>query len=286
MTARAGRGTLGRIVESPIMQRRQFLALSGLVALSACGGHRSRNRASTSGLHGDPVVNRPSFGDADPVSWDGRSPDAHPVHGIDVSKFQGSIDWPEARRNGVSFAFIKATEGGDRVDDLFQDHWNGAARAGVPRGAYHFFYHCRPADEQARWFIRNFPRSPGALPPVLDMEWTPFSPTCTIRPPAHEVRAEAETFLRIVGRHYGQAPILYVPVEFWNDNEMWKVRGAGDFWLRSTARHPAETYDGHHWTFWQYTGTGLVPGIGGKVDINAFHGSKGAWSDWLARRSV
>lgn len=264
------------------MQRRQFLTLAGFATLSACGARRRGTSRSTSSA----AANPPRFADADPVDWAGRSPDNHPVHGIDVSRFQGGIDWSAARAAGVSFAFIKATEGGDRVDEMFQDHWHGAARAGIPRGAYHFFYHCRPADEQARWFIRNVPRTPGALPPVLDMEWTPFSPTCTLRPPPEQVRAEAATFLRIVGRHYGQAPILYTPVEFWNDNQMWRVPGAHDYWLRSTAAHPSETYGGQPWTFWQYTGTGLVPGIGGKVDINAFHGSRAAWADWLGSRSV
>ena len=67
---------------------------------------------------------------------------------------------------------------------------------------------------------------------------------------------------------------------------MWRVSGAHEYWLRSTAAHPSETYGGQPWTFWQYTGTGLVPGVGGQVDINAFHGSKSAWADWLARRSV
>lgn len=48
--------------------------------------------------------------------------------------------------------------------------------------AYHFYYFCRSACDQARWFIRNVPRDPNALPHGLDLEWNPFSPTCTFRP--------------------------------------------------------------------------------------------------------
>lgn len=260
------------------MQRRQFLTLASLAALAACGGGRSGDRA--------PAVNRPRFDDADPVDWPGRSPSAYPVHGLDVSKYQGEIDWRAARAAGVSFAFIKATEGGDRVDDLFRAHWRAAGRAGVPRGAYHFWYHCRTASEQAAWFIANVPRTPGALPPVLDMEWTPFSPTCTIRRPADHIRTEARQFMDAVQAHYGQSPIVYTTVDFWEDNQMWLIPGNHEFWLRSTAAHPSDSYDGHHWTFWQYTGTGLVPGVSGRVDINAFRGSRADWADWLSRRAA
>ncbi|MFZ1480635.1 MAG: GH25 family lysozyme, partial [Paracoccaceae bacterium] len=79
----------------------------------------------------------PNFADAKPVDgWNGKPPAAYAVHGIDVAKYQTGIDWATARANGVNFAFIKATEGGDRVDEMFRDHWRGAGRAGVARGAY------------------------------------------------------------------------------------------------------------------------------------------------------
>ncbi|MFP3441675.1 GH25 family lysozyme, partial [Pantoea sp. SIMBA_133] len=83
-----------------------------------------------------------------------------------MAKYQAEIDWKKVARNNISFAFIKATEGGDRVDDFFARNWREAKAAGVPRGAYHFFYFCRPAIEQAQWFIRNVPRDASALPPV------------------------------------------------------------------------------------------------------------------------
>ena len=61
------------------------------------------------------------------------------VHGIDVSHHQGSIDWSAVAGDDVGFAFIKATEGGDHIDRRFEENWIGAAKAGIPRGAYHFF---------------------------------------------------------------------------------------------------------------------------------------------------
>ncbi|EKF20779.1 glycoside hydrolase [Nitratireductor pacificus pht-3B] len=223
----------------------------------------------------------PRFGDTDPHEWERGAPWHYAVHGTDVAKYQQEIDWAAARRGRISFAFIKATEGGDRVDDYFARNWNAARVAGIPRGAYHFYYFCRPAIEQARWFIRNVPRDPAALPPVLDMEWNPQSPTCKLRPPPETVRSEMRVFLQAVERHYGKRPIIYTSIDFFEDNQLSRFHGY-PFWLRSVAGHPDDKYSNHPWTFWQYTGTGVVPGITGKADINVFNGDAGTWKKWLA----
>lgn len=262
------------------------LLIAALV-LAGCGGgggqdrKRERQRGGNAPLA---TVNQPQFGDADPHDWDGRAPQSYPVHGIDASRWQGDIDWPTARANGVSFAFFKATEGGDVIDPAFDTYWNGAGAAGIPRGAYHFFYFCRPAIEQARWYIRHVPRSKNALPPVLDMEWNAHSPTCTTRPDAAHVRREATIFMNALERHYGQRPIIYTTVDFFADNDMGRLAGV-EFWLRSVANHPSKVYPGQPWRFWQYSGTGLVPGIKGKVDLNTFSGSRGDWQSWLNARA-
>jgi lysozyme len=234
-----------------------------------------------------PVAGLPKgFSDVDPHDWERHAaPANHEVHGIDVSRFQSDIDWSRATASGVSFAFLKATEGGDHLDPSFESHWRAAHQAGIPRGAYHFYYFCRPAGEQAAWFIRNVPKEPGALPPVLDMEWNHLSPTCRLRPPPETVRSEAAVFLSALTRHYGQRPLIYTTVDFWERNEMWRLRGY-EFWVRSVSAHPSDRYEGHPWTFWQYTGTGVVPGVGGKVDINAFAGGAGEWTSWVERRRV
>ena len=228
------------------------------------------------------LVRYPRFGDSDPYDWTGRTPRSYPVHGIDVSRWQGQINWRQARQGGVSFAFLKATEGGDLVDPEFQSHWRGAKQAGVPRGAYHYFYFCRSAADQARWFIRNVPRDQSALPHVLDMEWNPRSRTCTKRPSGTQVRAEARRFLSILERHYGKRPIVYTTIDFFQDTGIGTLQGT-EFWLRSVAGHPGQVYPGQPWTFWQYTGTGRVPGITGDVDINVFAGSVDRWVEWSGR---
>ena len=274
---------------SPTPMLRPALALMLGLAVCACGAPRPAPDApagttrTAAPLLAGPVI-PPGFGDADPHDWTGRAPDSYPVHGIDVSRWNLDVNWHAARAAGVNFAFIKATEGGDRFDPLFLSHVAQAEEAGIPWGAYHFFYWCTDAATQARWFIAHVPRRPGGLPPVLDLEWNAHSPTCTTRPAPDMVRAEAATFLAIVGRHYGQRPIVYTTVDFFRDNALADIT-TEEFWLRSTAAHPAESFPGTPWVFWQYSGTGRVPGIGGDVSLNAFAGTPAAWAAWHARRA-
>lgn len=271
--------------------RRGFcLSLSGF-ALSACSAGSRRDAPPpvvpppASAVPASPSVIRPDFGDSDPVDFVGRKPARFAVHGIDAARFQDPADWPAARAAGVNFAFLKATEGGDLLDPMFGDHWRGAIRAGIPTGAYHFYYFCTPAEVQARWFIRNVPKVPGMLPPVLDLEWNPFSPTCTLRPDGAVVRREARIFLAALEAHYGQRPIIYTTPGFFSDTGIGKLRAA-EFWLRSTAKPLAEAFPGQRWRFWQYSSTGLVPGFVNEVDLNLFNGSARDWADWLARRRI
>ena len=113
-----------------------------------------------------------------------------------------------------------------------------------------------------------------------DVSKYPQSPTCKIRPPAETVRSEMRTFLQIVEKHYGKKPIIYTSIDFFDDNKLSTFHGY-PYWLRSVAGHPQERYGSHPFTFWQYTGTGVVPGITGDADINVFNGSEASWKKWL-----
>ncbi|WP_240722698.1 GH25 family lysozyme [Poseidonocella sp. HB161398] len=264
------------------------LALA-LLLLSACGGGRDAPRSplgTPSQLH--PADHRAEgiptqFGDIRPHEWSYMAPSRYSVHGIDASRYQGQIDFHAARSSGISFAWLKATEGGDHADPAFELNAPRARAAGVPVGAYHFYYFCRTAREQAKWFIQNVPRRAGDLPPVLDMEWNHQSKTCPYKPDPQTVRSEMQTFLQIVGSHYGTVPVVYTTPDFYDHNGLEAVTGA-EFWLRSTAAHPSERYPGKSWSFWQYTGTGVVYGVGGKVDLNAFAGNRASWERWLEAR--
>jgi lysozyme len=274
LSDRAPASQYGRTVKAEAagetMRRLAFMSL--MLALAAC--------TSITYELGEIAGPKPRFGDRDPHQWKSRTPWSYPVHGTDVAKYQNRVDWEKLRRERLAFAFIKATEGGDRLDERFAENWRAARQAGIPRGAYHFYYFCRPAIEQAAWYIRNVPKERSSLPPVLDMEWNPASPTCKLRPDPEIVRAEMKVFLDAVARHYGKKPIIYTTIDFFEDNDLSRIRSY-PFWLRSVAGHPDDKYGGLPWTFWQYTGTGIVPGIEGDADLNAFNGDTDDWRKWL-----
>jgi lysozyme len=224
----------------------------------------------------------PRKGDADP--HDGvAAARQHVVQGIDVSKYQLDIDWLEVKKAGTRFAFIKATEGGDHLDSSFRDNWDGAKEAGIPRGAYHFVFWCRPAQDQIRWFIRNVPKDPDALPPVLDVEWNHKS-SCR-KPSPEKARAKMREMLKAFHAHYGRKPIIYTDITF-HEDVLEGVKEFDDypFWVRSVAAKPHERYENRPWEFWQFTATGRVPGIRGDVDRNAFFGSEKQFRDWMEGR--
>lgn len=220
-----------------------------------------------------------AFRDAKPINFGRASPRHLAVHGVDVSRWQGNINWQKLRAQGANFAYIKATDGGDHLDPMFMKNWRGADAAGLKRGAYHFFYWCRTAGEQADWFIRNVPRVQGALPPVIDVEWNGES-SCKRRPSRQKVLEKMQVFMDKLERHYGQRPIIYTSPDFYRDN----LRGAFldyPFWLRAVAAHPSKVYPGRNWLFWQYSGSGLSHGVSGRIDLNVFHGDERQWRRWL-----
>lgn len=204
-----------------------------------------------------------------------------PIHGIDVSKWQGRIDWASVRAANTQFAFIKATEGGDHKDERFLENWEGAARAGVPRGAYHFVYWCRPAHEQAAWFVQNVPADPAALPPVLDVEWNGQSRNCPRKVPKEQALAMIKVMLDAMERHTGKRPIIYTDITFHQEILEGELTDY-PHWLRSVAAEPHERYNNRRWTMWQYTTTGRVPGIANDVDRNAFYGTDQEWASFLS----
>ena len=252
--------------------RAALLGFMGL-ALASCGGPTL-----------DLVTGEGSRPGAGNEHFTSPHPRDFPIHGIDVSRYQGDIDWRALKQSGVQFAWIKATEGADYVDPKFRQNWDEAKAAGIPRGAYHFVYWCRPHHQEMDWFKRNVPVDPDALPPVLDVEATPTSKTCKRTLHRPDVLAEMREMLRDMERHYGKKPVIYVTVDFYahvmHPNEF------SDYpvWVRSTKYAPPVHYPGRKWVFWQYQSDGRLPGVNHKIDRNAFHGSARQWQDFLRGR--
>lgn len=195
------------------------------------------------------------------------SRDRYPVWGIDVSHHQGRINWRQLTASGLSFAYIKATEGGDFVDPRFATNWAEAGRAGLRRGAYHFFTFCRSGSSQVSNLLTVVPSGQDMLAPVVDVE---YGGNCRSPPPPSEIRRELHTFLDQAERAYRVRPILYVTSE----SHRRIVRGhfpEHGLWVRDVFRRPRYTAD-RPWLFWQYSNRGRLPGITGPVDLNVFSG--------------
>ena len=122
-----------------------ILSAIAVLLLAACGGPRTV--VVPNGGGGWVGGSVPQLGDNAPHEWVGGHPYDHQVHGIDISRWQGNIDWNRARTSGISFAFLKATEGADHTDPEFRRYWREAGNARIPRGAYHYYYFCRSGVE-------------------------------------------------------------------------------------------------------------------------------------------
>ncbi|QIG49125.1 glycoside hydrolase family 25 protein [Nordella sp. HKS 07] len=208
-----------------------------------------------------------------------------PVQGIDVSYYQGDINWQKVSDAGVHFAYIKATEGADRFDPKFLANWRAAKKAGVARGAYHFMYWCSKASQQASWFKSHVPEDDDALPPVLDVEWNSHSKTCPRRIARADAIAKIKVMLAAMEAHTGKRPIIYTDPKFHREVLEGEFTDY-HFWLRSVAAKPETKYPGRNWAFWQFTTTGRVQGVAGPVDRNSFNGTPADWKVVLEKRCI
>lgn len=184
---------------------------------------------------------------------------AHEQYGIDVSHHQGRINWTRVKRDGISFAYIKASEGGRQVDGSFSENWRYAGHAGMRRGAYHFFTLCASGDEQAARFPDTI-HGGAELAPAVDVE---LLGNCTKRPSRASVRRALRTFVQKVEVRTGQRVNLYVGDDF---EARCGVRSElqRPLWRLRFLRRPAS----NNWTIWQVMGFAHVDGIHGDVDLD------------------
>ena len=195
-------------------------------------------------------------------------PHGYQVHGIDISHYQGDINWKmlEQTRQGqfpISFIFMKATEGGDYADDKFVANFDSARTHGFIRGAYHFYNPKTDANKQADFFIQSVKLEPGDLPPVLDIEKKGKD--------MKKLQQDLKVWLRKVESHYGVKPIIYASYKFKTRYLNDSVFNSYPYWI---AHYYVDSvrYQGD-WKFWQHTDVGTLPGIDEKVDLNVFNAS-------------
>jgi len=212
-------------------------------------------------------------------SFDIKIPKKYSIHGIDVSYYQGKIDWAKVKKMkedevNVGFAFIKATEGILLVDPYFQRNWREAPKAGIVCGAYHFFRPKRDGKTQAKFFLQVVKIEKGDLPPVVDIETLDgVSPL--------KMRAELSDFLNYVEMKTKVRPIIYTGLKFYEDYLVEKF-DEYPLWIAHYYQ-PKLRLDKNRWKFWQHSDKAKISGISHVVDFNAFNGDSTALAEMVVK---
>ncbi len=190
------------------------------------------------------------------------------VKGVDVSHYQGDINWEILSNQGIKFAFIKATEGKSFVDEKYNLNYNNAIKTDLKIGAYHFFTYDTDGVLQAENFIKNVSKTENMLPPVVDIEF--YGEEYTVE----RTKEQLHLMLNKLEQYYEKKPIIYTTQETYN----WYI--ANDFkdnyiWIRDVFFKP-RLIDNREWTFWQYTNRAKLDGYNGqekRIDINVYNGN-------------
>ena len=189
--------------------------------------------------------------------------------GFDVSEYQGEINWEQTyhieEAFELSYVFIRATAGENRIDSRFEENWKGAKARQLIRGAYHYYRPNENSIEQATNFINNVTLQKGDLPPVLDIEKLPKTQSIV------RLKVGLRNWLSAVEKHYGVKPIIYSGESYYKDflkeefseYPLWIANY--NFW-----RNDLES----DWQFWQFTEKAKIEGIDAMVDLNIFNGDK------------
>jgi len=206
-------------------------------------------------------------------------PSGYEIHGIDISKYQNTVNWKEVKNmedNGIKigFVFIKATEGTSIVDEQFRRNWIQAEAENIPKGAYHFFIPNRNVQKQAQNFMQIVNLKQGDLPPVLDVE---KSRGLSV----NDMQKAVKQWMDEVGQHYKIKPILYTNIDFY---ERYFQTGFEDYplWIAHYLQ-PEKPRIENKWAFWQHSEKGRVDGIKAPVDFNIFYGDSTDFNNFLVQ---
>ncbi|HTR51676.1 MAG TPA: GH25 family lysozyme [Kofleriaceae bacterium] len=200
------------------------------------------------------------------------------VTGIDVSYYQGTIDWSAVAGSGMKYAFVRVSDGTGFPDPQFDSYWAGSRAAGIYHGAYQFFEPAQDPIAQADLVLAKIggTLAPDDLPPVLDVEVSGGLGGAA-------VAANVKTWVDHVAAAIGRPPIIYTGKYFWEDNVADADESASPLWHAqyTSASCPdiADAWSG--WAFWQYTSTGTVAGIGSDMDIDRWNGDEASLQAFL-----
>jgi lysozyme len=195
--------------------------------------------------------------------------DGPTVYGIDVSRFQGAINWPQVKNHGVVYAWIQISRSLTDIDARFEENWAGAGQVGILRGAYQRFQPAQDPVGQADLFLEKLgPPQPGDLPPMLDVE----DDNGLTRP---QVASAVRQWIDRVEPVVGVKPVIYTGYYFWRDKVGSNAFADYPLWIANySATCPLIPDAWSRWVLHQYSSTNYIPGItSNSVDENRFNGT-------------
>ena len=201
---------------------------------------------------------------------------SYPIKGVDVSSYQGSVDWEKLYKQDIAFAFIKATEGSSHVDKMFAQNWEAVRKTEIRAGAYHFMSLETAGSAQAENFLGTVMARRGMLPPVIDVEL--YGSFTYAEPSVQHLQSILTPLLKAVKEETGKAPIIYTTPHLYSKY----IAGTydNDIWIADT-KLASPLSDGRTWTFCQYSVSGRLEGYEGgvkSIDLDVFNGSRsGFW---------
>lgn len=178
--------------------------------------------------------------------------------GLDVSHYQGEIDWTTVAANeGIKFVYVKATEGASVMDKHFAENVWQARESGLHVGAYHLYTANSSPEAQFECFLKYTRGSDFDLIPCIDVE-EKVSRT--------NLKANVLRLIELMESHYGSKPLLYVNARVYNDY-LYPEASACELWIPNYSRKPSFKGDSRPF-IWQYTESGTLLGIEGDVDLD------------------
>lgn len=187
------------------------------------------------------------------------------IHGIDISHYQGNVFWETIGENtNMAYVYIKATEGGDRIDNKYERNIDLAHRYGLKVGSYHFYRPRIPQQVQLNNFMAQCRPSDQDLLPMIDVETKSGLGT-------EEFCDSLFKFLHLVEKAYRQKPLIYTGANFYDRYLLGELHDYKVMIAQYTERIPV-LKDDLDFVLWQYTGKGRINGINGYVDKSRFMG--------------
>ncbi|MES2800614.1 MAG: GH25 family lysozyme [Bacteroidota bacterium] len=196
-------------------------------------------------------------------------PEGFSSFGIDVSHYQGKINWERVLKDNdmdsvISFVYCKASEGEDIIDEEFAGNRAQLNQLQKANGAYHYFTSANPL-QQAKNFLNVWKKESLDLPPVLDVE-VEISHKKTLPERNKELVAAMKIWLNYVEKESGMRPIIYTNLYMYN-SKFENVFENYHFWVALYNRHDEQLND-ERVLYWQYSDQGEVPGFPKNIDVN------------------